>query len=139
MFTGFSERFKPKKTIKSHLAKSHTVFQKEERILLALKKAWIICDTKAIIRTVQLPLKTKSPCQQRPQHFYDDIIRWPGFPAGSDGQEYACSAGALGSLPGVGRSPGGGHGNPLQYSCLENPMNRGAWWATVHRVTKSQT
>ena len=139
MFTGFSERFKAKKTIKSHLAKSHTVFQKEERILLALKKAWIICDTKVIIRTVQLPLKTKSPCQQRPQHFYEDIIRWPGFPAGSDGQEYACSAGALGSLPGVGRSPGGGHGNPLQYSCLENPMNRGAWWATVHRVTKSQT
>ena len=44
-----------------------------------------------------------------------------------------------GSIPGSGRSPGGGHGNPLQYSCLENPMNRGAWWATVHRVTKSQT
>ena len=44
-----------------------------------------------------------------------------------------------GSIPGLGRSPGGGHGNPLQYSCLENPMDRGAWWATVHRVTKSQT
>ena len=44
-----------------------------------------------------------------------------------------------GSNPGLGRSPGGGHGNPLQYSCLENPMDRGAWWATVHRVTKSRT
>jgi len=44
-----------------------------------------------------------------------------------------------GSTPGLGRSPGGGHGNPLQYSCLENPTGRGAWWATVHRVTKSQT
>ena len=44
----------------------------------------------------------------------------------------------MGSVPGSGRSPGGGHGNPLQYSCLENPMNRGAWWATVHRVTKSR-
>ena len=44
-----------------------------------------------------------------------------------------------GSIPGLGRSPGGGHGNPLQYSCLENPMDRGAWWATVHRVAKSQT
>ena len=44
-----------------------------------------------------------------------------------------------GLIPGLGRSPGGGHGNPLQYSCLENPMDRGAWWATVHRVTKSQT
>ena len=44
-----------------------------------------------------------------------------------------------GSVPRLGRSPGGGHGNPLQYSCLENPMDRGAWWATVHRVTKSWT
>ena len=42
------------------------------------------------------------------------------------------------SVPGLGRPPGGGHGNPLQYSCLENPMDRGAWWATVHRVPKSQ-
>ena len=41
-------------------------------------------------------------------------------------------------IPGSGRSPGGGHGNPLQYSCLENPMDRGTWWATVHRVTKNQ-
>ena len=44
-----------------------------------------------------------------------------------------------GSIPGSGRSPGRGHGHPLQYSCLENPMDRGAWWATVHRVAKSQT
>ena len=45
----------------------------------------------------------------------------------------------VGSIPGMGRSPGGGHGNPLQYSCLENPMDKGACQATVHRVTKSQT
>ena len=45
----------------------------------------------------------------------------------------------LGSIPGSGRSPGGGHGSPLQYSCPENPMYRGAWQATVHRVTKSRT
>ena len=44
-----------------------------------------------------------------------------------------------GSIPGSGSSPGGGYGNPLQYSCLPNPMDRGAWWAAVHRVTKSQT
>ena len=44
-----------------------------------------------------------------------------------------------GSIPGSGRYPGGGHGNPLQYSCLENPMNRGPWWATVHRITKNWT
>ena len=43
------------------------------------------------------------------------------------------------SIPGMGRFPGGGHGNPLQYSCLENPMDRGAWWAVVRRVAKSQT
>ena len=45
----------------------------------------------------------------------------------------------VGSIPGSGRSPGGGHGTPLQYSCLENPMDRGAWWATVHGITKSQS
>ena len=43
-----------------------------------------------------------------------------------------------GSIPGLGRSPGGGHGNPLQYSCLENPLDRGVWWATVYGVAKSQ-
>ena len=43
------------------------------------------------------------------------------------------------SIPGLGRSPGGGHGNPLQYSCLENPMDRGAWWTTVHTVAKTRT
>ena len=45
----------------------------------------------------------------------------------------------MGSIPGLGRSPGRGHSNPLQYSCLENPMDKGAWWATVHRVVHSQT
>ena len=54
-------------------------------------------------------------------------------------QESACSAGNLGSILGLERSSGGGHGNPLQYSCLENPMDRGAWWATVHGVAKSWT
>ena len=50
----------------------------------------------------------------------------------------ACNAGDLDSIPGSGRSPGEGNGNPLQYSCLENPMDRGAWWATAHGVAKSQ-
>ena len=62
-----------------------------------------------------------------------------GFPGGSDGKESTSNAGDLGSVPGLGRSPERGHGNPLQFSCLENPMDRGAWWATVHGVTKSQT
>ena len=55
------------------------------------------------------------------------------------GKESTCSVGDAGSIPGSGRSPGGGHGNPLQYSCLENPMDRGAWQAVVQRVAKSQT
>ena len=57
-------------------------------------------------------------------------------------KESACNAratGDMGSVPGLGRSPGGWHSNPLQYSCLEHPKKRGAWWATVHAVTKSQT
>ena len=57
----------------------------------------------------------------------------------SDSKEFACSAGDLGSISGLGRSPGGGHGSPLQYSCLKNPMARGAWQATVCGVTESQT
>ena len=55
-----------------------------------------------------------------------------GFPGSSDGKETAYNAGDPDSIPGLGRSPGGGHGNPLQYSCLENSMNRGAWFAAVH-------
>ena len=62
-----------------------------------------------------------------------------GFPCGLAGKESACNVGDLSLIPGLGRSPAEGNGNPLQYSCLENPMDRGAWWATVHRVTKSQT
>ena len=59
-----------------------------------------------------------------------------GFPSGSDGKESACNAGDLGSIPGLERSPGEGNGYPLQYSCLENSMERGAWQATVHRVSR---
>ena len=62
-----------------------------------------------------------------------------GFPGDSDGKESACNVGDPGSIPGLGRSPGEGNGNPLQYSCLENPMDRGAWRAAVHGVAKSQT
>ena len=62
-----------------------------------------------------------------------------GFPGSSDGKESAHSAGDLGSIPEIGRSPGKGNGYPLQYSCLENPMDRGACWATVQGVAKDQT
>ena len=60
-----------------------------------------------------------------------------GFPGGSEVKASACNAGDPGSIPGSGRSPGEGNGNPLQYSCLENSMDRGAWWVTVHSVAKS--
>ena len=62
-----------------------------------------------------------------------------GFPGGSNSKESACNVGDLGLIPELERSPGEGNGNPLQYSCLENPMDRGAWRATVHGVTKSWT
>ena len=62
-----------------------------------------------------------------------------GFPAGSDGKEFTCNAGDLGSIHGSGRSPGVGHDNQLQYSCLENSMNKGARQATVHGVAKNRT
>ena len=68
-------------------------------------------------------------------------IKWAvywGFPSSSVGEESACNAGDPGSIPGWGRSPGKGNGNPLQYSCLENPMDRGAWQVTIHEVAKSR-
>ena len=67
------------------------------------------------------------------------ITRKKGFPGGSESKESACSAGDWGSIPGLGRSPGEENGNPLQDSCLENPMDRGAWWATICGVSKSWT
>ena len=70
------------------------------------------------------------------RHDWSDLA---GFPGSSDGKASAYNAGGLGSIPGSGRSPGERNGNPLQYSCLENPMDQGAWWATVHRVAKSRT
>ena len=75
--------------------------------------------------------------QFRPKSFIKVQLAWL-----LRGEEYSCNAGdavTVGLIPGSGRSPGGGNGNPLQYSCLENPMDRGAWWATVHGVTQSQT
>ena len=66
-------------------------------------------------------------------------MQTPNFPGGSEGKASAYNAGDPGSIPGSGRSSGEGNGNPLQYSCLENPMDGGAWQATVHGVAKSWT
>ena len=61
-----------------------------------------------------------------------DLVTKQGFPGGAEVKASACNVGDLGSIPGSGRFPGEGNGNPLQYSCLENPMDGGTWWATVH-------
>ena len=89
----------------------------------------------------QLAVKPYPPC--KPQcgwvcHFIS-CKSFPGFSGGSDGKESVCNAGEPGSIPGWGRCPGGGNGNPLQFSCLENSMDRGTWWAIDHGVTKSWT
>ena len=67
------------------------------------------------------------------------LVGYLGFPGGSAGKESAHNAGDLGSIPGLGRSPGEGNSYPLQYSGLDNSMDRGAWQVTVHEITKNQT
>ena len=89
------------------------------------------------------PVMQENPVQFLGQEFpwRRDKLPTPiflGFPGGSVSKESACHVGDLGSIPGLGRLPGEKHGNPLQYSCLENSMDRGAWQATVHGVAKSQ-
>ena len=74
-----------------------------------------------------------------PPTTYNLFLRKIGFPGGSDGKESTYNVGNLGSIPGLGRSPGGGNGNPLQYSCLENPNGQRSLVATVHGITKSRT
>ena len=83
-----------------------------------------------------LSLVSTASCPNKSQNWFDwiQLHVWAALVA-----ESTCSVRDLGSLSGLGRSPGGGHGNPLHYSCLENPMDRGAWWAKVHGVAKSQT
>ena len=79
------------------------------------------------------------PGSVRPTLRFSNIYILLGFPCSSNGKESACNAGGLGSIPGSGRSSGEGNGNPLQYSCLEKPMDRGAWRATVCGISKSWT
>ena len=74
-----------------------------------------------------------------PFPFGDSVVVLKGFSGSSDGKESSCNVRDLGLIPGLGRSPGEGNGNPLQYSCLENPMEGGAWQAIVYGVTKSRT
>ena len=81
----------------------------------------------------------KSEVSQKEKNKYFISLICGDFPSGSDDKASSYNAGYLGSTPGLGRSPGEGNGNPLHYFCLENPMDRGAWQATVHGVAKNQT
>ena len=90
------------------------------------------------------PSLTLSIMMPRHAHFFNfyfilEYGWFSGLPPWLSSKESTCKVEDVGSIPGLERSPGGGRGNPLQYSCLENPMDRGAWWATVHGVTKSRT
>ena len=75
----------------------------------------------------------------RIQNICEDVCKVLGFSGDSDSKESACNTGDLASVPGLGRFSEEGNGNPLQYSCLEKFMDRGAWWATVHEVPQSWT
>ena len=92
------------------------------------------------LSTVCVVLQSENPAMEGQNFSFLFDLDWcDRFPGGSDGKATSCNAGDLGSILGSGRSPGEGNGNPLPYSCLENPMDGGAWWATVHGVAKSQT
>ena len=122
----------------------------EKNIYIFLTDWWLPCNIGLISVTHQheltigvhmsLPswISLPPPALSHPSRLLQNKPHW-GFPGGSDGEESACNAGDPGSIPGLGRSPGEGNGNPFQCFCLENPMDRGAWWATVHGVTKSRT
>ena len=94
---------------------------------------------------LQLVIISSSPTQlckkskEKELMFTEMFIEFEGFSGGSDGKESACNAGNPGLISGWGRAPGEGHDNPLQYSCLENPMDKGAWQATAPGVTNSRT
>ena len=108
----------------------HVVFP--HKIYILAEKGIIIIDCLSSSEYVRFTKKT----------FFFLLDLSMGFPDGSAYEESACHAGAAGdtgSIPGSGRPSGGGNGNPLQYSCLKSPMDRGAWWAAVRGVAKSQT
>ena len=96
----------------------------------------LLCSHRIIHKCLR-PYHTQILPSSFPVPLYLRRFGFHSLPGGSDGKESACNAGHLGSIPGLERSPGEGHGNPLQYSGLESPMDRRAWRATVHGVAKS--
>ena len=90
------------------------------------------CGSKVIFHLLPELLALFSPF-----HNWLSVLLPKGLPWWLSGKESTCKVGDVGSIPGLGRAPGGGNGNPVQHSCLENPLDRGAWWATVYKVAKS--
>ena len=98
----------------------------------------LLLPERAVVRLSYM--RSEKHCVSAPLHPVCGHTQWPsGFSGGSGVKTPRASAGDMGWIPGSERSPGKGNGNPLQYSCLGNPMDRGAWWALVHSVAKSQT
>ena len=98
----------------------------------------IVCVVVHGCRDHDMPTDAHLPLSPFKGHFQSILrIRKQGFPGGSEGKASACNVGGLGSIPGSGRSPGEGNGNPLHYSCLESPMDGVAWQATAHGVAES--
>ena len=92
-----------------------------------------------LLLTVQCQLVNAAGMMEIGNHHLATIMEGTGFPGGAVVKKPTANAGDAGSAPGLGRPPEGRHGNPLHCSCLQNPMDRGAWWVTVHEVTKRQT
>ena len=108
--------------------------------LISFRMDWL--DLLAVQGTLKSLLQHHSSKPSILRHsvfFIVQLSNPPGFPGGLDAKEFTCNVGDLGPIPGLGRSPGEGNSYPLQYSCLENSMDRGAWQAILHRVTKSRT
>ena len=113
------------------------LYQEKWTHMLSLFRLFLYFYT--ILRlSVHHKLQNKEPSQIYSRKFdeFRRSIYSKGFTYGSSGKESARNVGDLGSIPGLGRSPGGRHGNPLQYSCLEKPMDTEALWAIVHRISK---
>ena len=106
-------------------------------IFLAYHNLYNVLDSTRDIRSGGSDILQGSWVHRR--NFFALVFTHIGFPGSSDGKASPCNVGDPGSIPGLGRFSREGNGNPLQYPCLENPMNRGAWQATVHGVANSQT
>ena len=105
---------------------------------------WVVVRASQVAPWSRICLPRQKMQERSRLHPWAGKILWsrkrqPTFPGGAEVKASACNVGDLGSIPGSGRSSGGGNGNPLQYSCLENPIDKGTWWAAVHRAVKNQT